>query len=463
MITTFPGVLAFAFLASMLLIGTVLRARVGFLRSALVPASLVGGLAGFFLLLFDLDFGFESQQFQVFAFHCFTLSFMSLVLTGAEPGSENRGSVVRGGLWLSTIWTMSLVLQALVGVLVVLAYNGMSGEQLSEFLGAIVTHGFTQGPGQALAMGSIWQTEHGIANAVSFGVIYASAGFVAAFVVGVPVARWAVRRGLNANSAARLDDDFVRGLFALDRRESAGHQVTHPANVDSLAFHLGLLGIAYLLTDGWLDFIRPLAAAIPMGESNFGLMFNHNLFFLHGLITCVLLRKLMDRFGLGHFIDNDTQRRITGSAVDFMVVATIMAVQVALLSEFWVPILLVCLSATAGTALLCFGFGRLLGHYSVERALTAYGCCCGSTGSGIVLLRILDPDLSTPIARELAFFNIALLALSIHVLGFMAPFLPAFSWPVIVAVYGGTFVVGAFALVLGFGRLKQALGDAIQD
>lgn len=455
MIATFPGVLAFAFLAVMLLVGTALRARVPFFRNALVPASLLGGVLGFLLLLIDLDFGFESAQFQVFAFHFFTLSFMSLVLTGSDGDAQKAGGVAAGGLWMGIVWTMSLVLQALTGLVVVLAYNGMSGAELSEFLGVIVTHGFTQGPGQALAMGGIWQQEHGIANAVSFGVIYASAGFVAAFVVGVPVARWAVRHGLNDNKAARLDEDFTRGLFALERRESAGEQVTHPANVDSLAFHLGILGVAYLVTDAWLNFIGPIAATVPLGESNFGLMFSHNLFFLHGLLTCMLLRKLMNQFGLGHFIDNNTQRRITGSSVDFMVVATIMAVQVSLLAEFWLPILLVCLSATFGTALLCFGFGRLLGKYGVERALTVYGCCCGSTGSGIVLLRILDPDLSTPIARELAFFNVAILGLSIHILGFMAPFLPSMSWPLIIGVYGGTFLLGGAALIVGFERLRN--------
>lgn len=454
MLETFPGVLAFAFVASMLLVGTVLRARIRFFRNALVPASLLAGVVGFLLLLFDLDFGFESAQFQGFAFHFFTLSFMSLVLTGSDPAAKQSGTVTQGGLWLSAIWTMSLVSQALLGLLVVLAYNGMTGAQLSEFLGMIVTHGFTQGPGQALAMGNIWEQEHGITNAVSFGVIYASAGFVAAFVVGVPIARWAVRQGLNANAAARLDEDFTRGWFALERRESAGQQVTHPANVDSLAFHLGILGLAYLLTDTWLNFIAPIAATVPLGDSNLGLMFSHNLFFLHGLMICVLLRKGMDRFGLGQFIDNNTQRRITGSAVDFMVVATLMAVQVSLLAEFWVPIVLVCLTATLGTALLCFGFGRLLGQYGIERALTAYGCCCGSTGSGIVLLRILDPDLSTPIARELAFFNVAIIVTSLHVLSFMAPLLPTFSWPVLISVYAGTFFVGAMAVTLGFKRLR---------
>jgi glutamate:Na+ symporter, ESS family len=78
--------------------------------------------------------------------------------------------------------------------------------------------------------------------------------------------------------------------------------------------------------------------------------------------------------------------------------------------------------------------------------VTVFGCCCGSTGSGLLLLRILDPDLSTPIARELAFFNIAILFIGFHVLTVMAPVLPGFSLITICVVYIGTFVVGAIAL-----------------
>ncbi len=457
--STFPSVLAFAFLASMLLIGALLRARIKFLQNALVPASLLGGLVGFVLLLVDLDFGFESSDYSVFAFHFFTLSFMSLVLTGSdessEAGSAVKSNIASGGMWLGIVWTMSLVLQALVGLVVVKGYNGVTGESLSEFLGMIATHGFTQGPGQALSLGSLWQESHGIENAVNFGIIYASAGFVAAFVVGVPAARWAVQRGLNANKAARLDNDFVSGVFARERRPSAGKQITHPANLDSLAFHLGILGVAYLLTNEWLDFIGPIAARVPLGESNLGVIYSHNLFFLHGLITCILLRQLFDRLGFGHLIDNDTQRRITGSSVDFMVVATLMAVEVTLLAAYWVPIVLVCLFITLATAILCFGLGRLLGQFGIERAITSYGCCCGSTGSGIVLLRILDPDLSTPIARELAFFNVAIIAISFHILGFMAPYLPAFSITQITLAYAGTFVVGAVAVIFGFRGLRR--------
>ena len=120
MASTFPGVIAFAFMVSMILVGTILRARLPFLQQMLVPASLIGGLLGFVLVSLGWSLGFGSETFVPFAFHFFTLSFMSLVLTGREAGGDG-GSIQPGGLWLSIGWTMSLVLQALVGLAVLVA------------------------------------------------------------------------------------------------------------------------------------------------------------------------------------------------------------------------------------------------------------------------------------------------------------------------------------------------------
>ena len=113
---TFEGVLAFAFLGCMLMLGTVLRANLGFLQRALVPACLIGGLIGFALVSLGWSYGFENTDFTAFTFHFFTLSFMSLVLAKGER--QGGGSIAAGGSWLSVIWVLSLVLQALVGLAV---------------------------------------------------------------------------------------------------------------------------------------------------------------------------------------------------------------------------------------------------------------------------------------------------------------------------------------------------------
>ena len=174
--------------------------------------------------------------------------------------------------------------------------------------------------------------------------------------------------------------------------------------------------------------------------------FSHNLFFIHGLVVCLIMRTILDRLNLGHYIDDETQKRITGSSVDLMMTATMMSIQLALLTAYLVPILLVCLSVAAVTGFLCFWFARYLNTLTAERALTLFGCCTGSTGSGLLLLRILDPGLNTPVARELAYFNVAIIFLSLHVLMFMAPLLPSLDLMIVCGVYGLTFVVGGVAL-----------------
>lgn len=444
MADSFEGVIAFAFMVAMIFFGTMLRSGLGFIQTALIPASLLGGAIGFVLLNLGWSFGYQSSDFVAFAFHFFTLSFMSLVLTGRQPPQAGAAvsSIKSGGLWLSVGWTMSLVLQALVGLTVIMAYNSATGGELSEYLGMLVTHGFTQGPGQAMAMGSIWQNEFAVDHAVNFGLIYASMGFIISFLVGVPAARFAIRQGLNTNTAARLDDEFLKGLHHVGEGPSAGRQVTHSANVDSLVFHISILGIAYLITDTYLTQMQgwtsdKLLLGIPSQ-----VLFSHNLFFIHGLMVCLLLRSVIDRMGYGHLIDNETQKRITGSSVDLMMVATVMSIQVAVLTEYFGVILLICVSVATTTALLCFLFGRLLNTLPAERAITLFGCCTGSTGSGLLLLRILDPDLSTPVARELAWFNVAIIFLSLHILMIMAPALPSIGLGTVVLVYGGTFAVG---------------------
>lgn len=444
---TFHGVIAFAFMVTMILVGTILRARFSFLQTSLVPASLLGGVIGFALIALDLSFGYSSEDFVAFAFHFFTLSFMSLVLTGSEPGGEQK-SVQPGGMWLSIGWTMSLVLQALAGLTVIVLYNSMTGGEISAFLGLLVTHGFTQGPGQAIAMGSIWQNDFQVGDAVRFGLIYASMGFIAAFLVGVPAARYAIRKGLNANTSVRLTEEFLRGTYDADARPVAGHQVTHSANVDTLVFHISILGVAYLLAHHYLLYMQSLTDGVLFIGRPVDVYFSHNLFFVHGLIICIIMRAIMNRLGYGHFIDNETQKRITGSSVDLMMVGTLMGIQFALLAEYFVPILMVCLTVALLTAAMCFLFGRYLSSVPAERAITLFGCCCGSTGSGLLLLRILDPDLSTIVSRELAYFNVAILILSAHILWLMAPVLPTFDMMTICLVYGATFLVGGVLLRL---------------
>ena len=458
MAQTFPGILSFAFLAALLVFGTIIRANLRFFQTNLVPASLIGGTLGFGLIALDWAMGFKAADFTAFAFHFFTLSFMSLVLTSRTQPTEGQQPVALGGLWLSLIWVICLVLQALVGLAAISAYNTMASEPLSDFLGLIATHGFTQGPGQALALGDLWTTQYNIQHAVDFGLIYASLGFVAAFVVGVPMARWILKKNLHSGTGGSLDQDFERGLYTGPTAPNSGKLITHSANIDSLAFHIGVLGCAYLITDQYLQFVHPFVAGTHLEN-----IFSYNLFFFHGLMICVGLRALLDRFNLGQFVDDETQKRITGSSVDLMVTASLLSINFALLTEFWQPILLVASLVTLVTAALCFTAGLRLKTLGAERGLTIFGCCCGSTGSGILLLRILDPNLSSSVAKELAFFNIAILFLSFHVLAVMAPILPSIPVFWIILIYLATAGLGLIMVHLLGSKMSRDYSHRLES
>ena len=449
MADTFPGVIAFAFMASMLYCGAIVRMRVPAVQNFLIPASIVGGVIGFVLINTGLSFGYTSDDFVPFTFHFFTLSFMSLVLTGSPAGQPTGQGYLRGGLWLSMLWTMSLVMQAMIGLVVILAYNQANAADVSPYLGMIVAHGFTQGPGQALALGSIWESQFAVADAASTGLVYASFGFIVSFLVGVPVARAIIRRGLNNNKKAELAKEFIEGLYAQATRPGAGRLVTHPSNLESAAFHIGLLGLAYLLTFNWLSYLQTVLEGVEIRAVPVDLFVSFELFFVHGLIVCAVMRAVIDGFNWGHYIDDETQRMITGTSVDLMVVGTLMSIKVAVVAALFVPIMTTTLLVTLATIALCFLLSRTGGQFGYERALASFGCCCGSTGTGLLLLRMLDPDFRTPVAKELAYFNIVILLTTAHILIGIAPVLPTLNLGLVTGIYMATFVVaGALTFVI---------------
>ena len=454
--STFQGVIAFALMTALLVIGSLLRSRLAWLRASLIPGSIVAGAIGFAGLSLGWFPGYGPQDFTALAFHFFTLSFMSLCLTGSPPASnaDERQGIVGGGLWLTLMWTASLGVQAVIGYAVMSVFDLFSGQDLDPLLGAIATHGFTQGPGQALTYGTIWQNDYGIADAAQVGVIFASMGFIAAFLVGVPMARYFLKRGQNANRHSTLDDDFIRGFHRLETQPSAGRQVSHAGTVDSLAWHLGLLGIAYVITYLWLSLMQPLVA----GSQVLSVFFSYNLFFAHGLTICVLMRFAIDRLGWAHRVDDDTLKRITSASVDFMVVATLMSIQITVLAALLVPVLLVATSITLVTLVGALVIGRMSGRLGAERAVTAFGCCCGSTGTGLLLLRMLDADFSTSVPKELAFFNIAILVVNIPTLFFFAPIAPSLSPAVYLLIFGGyaLLTLACIPLLLRWQRRRDA-------
>lgn len=393
----FEALLGFGWLGVMLLFGIFLRAKIGLLQRFLFPSCLVGGLLGLALLQTDL-FKVETSLLETFAYHLFNISFISVGLTIRTPEEQKAyggREVVKGSVWMALVSGVMMPLQAIIGGGMVLMFNYFDFNLFKTF-GFFAPLGFLQGPGQVLSVGKVWETL-GFANAATIGLTFATIGFLFAFFVGVPLANWGIRRGMAEHAPKSLPKDLLVGIAPKGATlELAGRLTMHSGNVDTLAFQFALVGLVYLLTyalvHGIAGLLRPELAATLWG-----------FFFFAGLLVSILVRTVIIKIGYGHMVDPGVQRRVTGWSVDFLIVATVMAVQPAIVWQYALPIGAISLAVGVLTTIGIVYLGNRLWALNIERMVGIYGICTGTASSGLLLVRVVDPEFRTTAAMELGF------------------------------------------------------------
>jgi len=292
---------------------------------------------------------------------------------------------------------VSISIQAIIGCLLVYMFAWL-GTELFPTFGLFLPLGFTEGPGQALSFGKTWEA-HGFDGAATIGVTFAAIGFLVAFFVGIPIVRWGIKKGLPIEKARAIPGDILSGIISKgEKQEKAGNLTMHSGNVETLAFQMGLIGLIYVL--GWFFSIALVKVTSPnISKSLFGF------FFFFGLFIALGVRMIMKKLGIMHMIDPGVQRRITGWAVDYLLVATIMAVQFVVVIKYIVPITVMSVVAAFFTVVSIMYLGRRIDNLNFERTMAIFGTCTGTVSTGLVLLRVIDPEFRTPVALEIGLMN----------------------------------------------------------
>jgi len=385
--------LAFGYIGISIFVGVWLRAKIKGLQSFLVPACMIGGILGMILMNTGL-IPLNVELFQTIAYHFFIISFISIGLTRAPKDTGDGGQtkrVFRGAFWMGCINGASMASQAFIGAVLVIIL-GAFGFGIPQLFGFFLPLGFTQGPGQALAIGKAWES-FGLTNAISFGLAVAAFGFVFALFVGVPIVNWGIRKGYSAMGKAELPDYFRRGVYQEDQiEEPVGLQTTHSGNVDSLAFQGGAVGIAYLLAYFGYWVFEQFFGTISSATWGF--------FFFYGMIAGVLIKVFMQKTGSAHLLDRETQNRITGFGVDVLVASTLISVSLSVVWEYLVPLLILVIVGGLWTSFMVLYFGRRVDGPAFERMCVQYGINTGTISTGLLLLRIVDPKFKTTAAME---------------------------------------------------------------
>lgn len=393
--------IAFGLASIALCLGTFLRAKVGFFRNMLVPASVIAGLIGFVVMnlvpTFGLDLGTSGEMYTDIVNHLFTISFISISLTGS--GSDQNSSakeMFKGALGMGTIWCFLYSLTPLMGMIVLMLIG--KGFDMDVIYGTMIQFGFAQGPGQAASYGALYES-YGWENAAMVGVTFASIGFIVAFALGIPMAKRGIAKGI-AKNCGEIKEKILRGYYKADEQVKVMNKdTTCNSNIETLTFHFALIGLCYIGALG----VAKVFTLLPgfLGTSMSGLMF------MNGMIAAYIVKFLMKKLKIDFLQDDVLQSKITGWTADYLVVCAFMAVSVNLIKQWLIPIIIIAVIGTAITYFACVYFGkRIGGDNSFERVLGLYGTSTGTVPSGIALIRIVDPEFKTNTAVELGLMNI---------------------------------------------------------
>lgn len=198
-------------------------------------------------------------------------------------------------------------------------------------------------------------------------------------------------------------------------------------SIDSLTWHACLVlvsvGMAYLVNEG-LKIVMP------------GISFpTYGLALLCGVVVQLVLKAVK----LDSSVDKDVITHIGSSATDFLVVFGIASIKVSVVVQYWVPIVVLSvLGFLFVTAWLLLVSRRFFCDYWFEHGIYIFGMSTGVLATGVILLRITDPEFRTGVLQD---FGLAWIVLSV-----MDALLVAFAPVFVLAGQGVTFSVTLIAV-----------------
>lgn len=372
-----------AVLAGLLAVATLLVRSIPALRRLSLPVAIVAGLLG--LALGPSGAGvvpIHTEAMELLVYHAFALMFIAVGLQSA-PRQRRPGAARSLAVGNATIG----VLQAIVGLTFVAAW--LAVEPLHPGFGLMITLGFQQGPGQALSLGGAWEGS-GMVHGGQIGLIFATLGFLYCFVLGVPAVWLARRRGRlgpeDVVGPARPGEDAA--VLSADPEAANAHE--------PLSMQLVIMGCVYVAVFGLIaGLVALLPPGSPLGETLWGLHF------IAGSLLAIVLRRSARRLGRDAPFHDGMLARISVVAVEVTTAGAIAAVRLEVLGTWLLPILLMTAIAGALTLVGCLWLARrAFPEAPMSHALVLFGMGTGTVSTGLALLRMLDPELRGPVARN---------------------------------------------------------------
>lgn len=378
-------------MGALLLVGELLRAKVKLFQKVLVPPAVI---AGFLALLFGPKSPVEalrilplSSSFGTYA------SVLIVVIFAATPIGDKPAKGAMAGSKISGMFfnvTGIAVLQYAVGMLVTITLLTKMYPTLNENFGLMMATGFYGGHGTAAAVGAALE-ELGVAEMTDLGNTCATIGIVGGIITGMIIINWGTRKGYGhyVENPKELPSEMRTGLVPPEKQKSCSKGTVASICLDNLGFHLGIVMLAC-----WIGYMASKwFASFTLNTFNYKVSIPE---FCLSLIAGLILNSLLNKTGAGEYVDRGTIKNIQGTATDFLMISGIGSLNLSVVMTYAVPLIVVCaLGFIINWIWFIYVGGKSSEEDWFERNMMVWGHATGVAATGVLLQRVVDPEMKS--------------------------------------------------------------------
>lgn len=390
----------FVLLCIFLVLGKIVRVQIPLLQRLYMPSSVIGGIIG--LITFNVMGPKIDKEIidsmRLLPGFLINIVFATLFLGSAAPKIKEviktsfpqltLAQIVVWGQYAFGIGLCGFCLMPLFGV--------------SPAFGNLLELGFEGGHGTVGGMSDAFRSRNW-SDGIALGYTVATVGMICGIAIGMLLVNWAYSRGYvkTVRPFRKRTRGERLGILTATERPPAGKQTVMADSIDSLAWHIAIVGIAVLGGFGILQGLKAIEVALYPESTN--RIFNGFPMFPLCMIGGVLLQLFAKIFRVNLLIDKGQMTRISGAALDFLAVSAVATIQLSVVMDNWIPLAIMIIGGLLWTIFAVLWFSpRIFDKYWFERGIAEFGQATGVTATGLLLLRTVDPDSKTDAAVSFA-------------------------------------------------------------
>lgn len=375
-----------AIIGVLLVICTIIRLKVSFLRKAFIPASLLAGILGMILGPHVLGVIPADMMSSIGAIpsHMITIVFACMML-GVKK-SENTSSMMHdAAAGLGWLWSNSFMQVGVACLLCAFLFTPVFG--VNELFGSLFEIGFAGGHGTAGGMASVFTDSFNWADGADLGKTTATIGLLAGIFGGMAIINIAVRKKWTKVLTEPASGNAAKEVFdeGDPNHEPSAYATISQDVVEPFAFHLGIIGLAILI-----------GRLIVWG---FGQIFGYSglPLFPFAMIGGWVINIIAQRVPLLRALfDRKTFQRIQGMALEILVTCAMASISIPVVLAYWAPLLIGTVVIMVFMVFWTLWLSpRIFNDCWFEQPIIRYGAFCGVAAVGYMLLRSADPKMET--------------------------------------------------------------------